>query len=81
MCCRCCVESPVGASCDEFVGGCGWWSFDSGLVVDADELRLSPEVFLLDGGLLLMGGLAPLMGLMMMFCGGMVDFSVVGLLL
>jgi hypothetical protein len=33
--CLCCGESPVGVSCDGFVGGYGWWFCDAGLVAKA----------------------------------------------
>ena len=44
LCCLCCAESPVGAGCDGFVGGCGWWFRDAGLVAEAENLLMSLAV-------------------------------------
>ena len=41
LCCLCCGEPPVGAGCDGFVGGCGWWFRDAGLVAEAENLLMS----------------------------------------
>ena len=39
--CLCCGESPVDAGCDGFVGDCGWWFCDAGLVAEAENLLMS----------------------------------------
>jgi hypothetical protein len=42
--CLCCAESLVGAGCDGFVGGCGSWICDAGLVAEAENLLMSLAV-------------------------------------